>query len=459
MTLIKSISGIRGTIGGKPGENLTPIDAVQFAAAFADWVKSRGHGNLVVLGRDARLSGKMLSSIVANTLVGCGMDVLDLGLSTTPTVEMAVPGENAAAGIILTASHNPKEWNALKLLNEKGEFISSADGASLIEKIESGDLEFEEVDNLGTYVKMKGWIDKHVKLILERPEVDAELVGKAQFKIALDAVNSTGGIAIPKILKALGVKDMELIYCEPNGRFPHNPEPLAKNLKDICNLVVEEKCDLGIAVDPDVDRLVFIMNDGKLFGEEYTLVAVSDYLLGLHNGGNTVSNLSSTRALNDVTKKHGGTYFASAVGEVNVVEKMKEVNAVIGGEGNGGVIWPDLHYGRDALAGTALLLTYLAKRKISLVELRSEYTHYEMSKDKINLTDGISWPQIMEKLKEKYAHENINTIDGLKIDFEEEWIHLRPSNTEPIIRVYSESKTMEGATELTEKFKREVLAF
>jgi phosphomannomutase len=459
MTLIKSISGIRGTIGGKPGENLTPIDAVQFAAAFADWVKSRGHGNLVVLGRDARLSGKMLSSIVANTLVGCGMDVLDLGLSTTPTVEMAVPGENAAAGIILTASHNPKEWNALKLLNEKGEFISSADGASLIEKIESGDLEFEEVDNLGTYVKMKGWIDKHVKLILERPEVDAELVGKAQFKIALDAVNSTGGIAIPKILKALGVKDMELIYCEPNGRFPHNPEPLAKNLKDICNLVVEEKCDLGIAVDPDVDRLVFIMNDGKLFGEEYTLVAVSDYLLGLHNGGNTVSNLSSTRALNDVTKKHGGTYFASAVGEVNVVEKMKEVNAIIGGEGNGGVIWPDLHYGRDALAGTALLLTYLAKRKISLVELRSEYTHYEMSKDKINLTDGISWPQIMEKLKEKYAHENINTIDGLKIDFEEEWIHLRPSNTEPIIRVYSESKTMEGATELTETFKREVLGF
>ncbi len=457
MTLIKSISGFRGTIGGKVGDNLTPIDTVKFAAAFATWLKKKNMGNQIVVGRDARISGSMVSNLVNNTLIAMGMNVIDLGLSTTPTVEIAVAELKAAAGIILTASHNPAQWNALKLLNNKGEFISAADGKELLEIAESGDMEFAEVYDLGEIVTDDTWIDKHIDLILECSEVDVDLIKSANFKVVVDGVNSTGGIAIPRLLDKLGVQQVTELYCTPNGDFPHNPEPLAENLTEISKVVVEHKADLGIVVDPDVDRLCFVMENGEMFGEEYTLVAVSDYLLGL-TPGNTVSNLSSTRALSDVTVSHGGTYQASAVGEVNVVDKMKATNAVIGGEGNGGVIWPKLHYGRDALAGVALFLTHLALKKCSMTELKSQYPQYEMSKNKIQLQEGMDIASILKQMEAKYAHENYNTIDGLKIEFAEEWVHLRPSNTEPIIRIYAESKSAEKAHALTEKIKAEVLS-
>lgn len=438
------------------GDNLTPIDTVKFAAAFASWLRNKDAGNTIVIGRDARISGSMISNLVSNTLIGMGFDVIDLGLSTTPTVEMAVPELKAAAGIILTASHNPGQWNALKLLNNKGEFISAADGKELLAIAEGDDMEFAEVTELGTITPLDGWIDKHIDLILACEEVDVDLIKSANFKVVVDGVNSTGGIAIPALLKRLGITQVTELYCEPNGQFPHNPEPLAENLTEISRVVVEQGADLGIVVDPDVDRLCFVMEDGKMFGEEYTLVAVSDYLLGL-NPGNTVSNLSSTRALSDVTAKHGGKYEASAVGEVNVVEKMKATNAVIGGEGNGGVIWPKLHYGRDALAGVALFLTHLAQKQCTMTELRAFYPHYEMSKNKIQLQPGMDVAAILKTMEEKYAHENYNTIDGLKIEFADEWVHLRPSNTEPIIRIYAESQSAEKAHELTELIKAQVL--
>ncbi len=457
MTLIKSISGFRGTIGGKVGDNLTPLDTVKFAAAFATWLKQQNAGKTVVIGRDARISGSMISNLVSNTLIGMGMDVIDLGLSTTPTVEMAVPALNASAGIILTASHNPAQWNALKLLNSKGEFISAEDGKALLEIADGDDMEFAEVTELGKITNMDGWIEKHIDLILACEEVDVVAIKNANFKVVVDGVNSTGGIAIPAILRRLGVSQTTELYCEPNGEFPHNPEPLAENLTKISEVVRTEKADLGIVVDPDVDRLCFVMENGDMFGEEYTLVAVSDYLLGLQPG-NTVSNLSSTRALRDVTEKHGGKYEASAVGEVNVVNKMKEINAVIGGEGNGGVIWPKLHYGRDALAGVALFLSHLAHKKTSMTALKAEYPLYEMSKNKIELKPHMNIPDILSKMGEKYANENTNTIDGLKIEFAEEWVHLRGSNTEPIIRIYAESKSAQKAHDLTEKIKAEVLA-
>jgi phosphomannomutase len=457
MTLIKSISGFRGTIGGKVGENLTPIDTVKFAAAFATWLKQQNWGDTIVIGRDARLSGSMVSNLVANTLVGMGMTVIDLGLSTTPTVEMAVPSLNAAAGIILTASHNPAEWNALKLLNNKGEFISGEDGLALLEIADGDNMEFAEVTSLGKIITMDGWIDKHIDLILQCSEIDIKSIQAAKFKVVVDGVNSTGGIAIPALLKRIGVTQITELYCDPTGDFPHNPEPLAENLTKISEVVRAEKADLGIVVDPDVDRLCFVMENGDMFGEEYTLVAVADYLLKL-KPGNTVSNLSSTRALRDVTNRYGGTYYASAVGEVNVVSAMKENNAVIGGEGNGGVIWPKLHYGRDALAGVALFLSHLAHKKCSMTSLKASYPLYEMSKNKIELKPGMNIPDILSKMTEMYAHEQTNTIDGLKIEFADEWVHLRGSNTEPIIRIYAESKSAESAHALTEKIKLEVLS-
>lgn len=451
MTLIKSISGIRGTIGGAPGNALTPVDVVKFASAFGTWVKSR-QGKKIVLGRDARISGEMVSTLVRSTLQGLGLDVIDLGLSTTPTVELAVPLEKAHGGIILTASHNPGQWNALKLLNEKGEFISGADGAVVLQLAQEEKFDFAPVDKLGRYEKKEKYIQKHIELILKHKAVDVKAIQKAKFKIAVDAVNSTGGIAVPKLLKALGVKKVVELYCEPNGKFPHNPEPLPEHLTAITKAVKKEKCDLGIVVDPDVDRLALIQEDGKPFGEEYTLVAVADYLLKKKKG-NTVSNLSSTRALRDVTEKAGGSYKAAAVGEVNVVTAMKETKAVIGGEGNGGIIVPDFHYGRDALIGIALFLSHLAKSKMKASELRKSYPAYFISKNKIELTPQINVDGVLEKMKSKYAHENINSIDGVKIDFEaeREWVHLRKSNTEPIIRIYAESQNEKKADELAQR--------
>lgn len=451
MTLIKSISGIRGTIGGKPSDNLTPIDAVKFAAAFGTWVKSRG-GKKVVIGRDARISGEMISTLVTSTLQGLGLDVIDVGLSTTPTVEIAVPLEKAGGGIILTASHNPMQWNALKLLNEKGEFISGDDGAAVLKLAEKEAFDFAEVTTLGKYTQNDTYIKKHIALILKNKLVDVKAIQNAKFKIAVDAVNSTGGIAVPLLLKALGVKKIVGMYMEPNGKFPHNPEPLPENIKAICKKVKSEKCHLGIIVDPDVDRLALVQEDGKPFGEEYTLVAVADYVLSKRKG-NTVSNLSSTRALRDVTEKHGGTYKAAAVGEVNVVTAMKETKAVIGGEGNGGVIFGELHYGRDALMGIALFLTHLAKSKMKASELRKTYPAYFISKNKIELTPQINVDKVLEEVKKKYATEKVNTIDGVKIDFEteKEWVHLRKSNTEPIIRIYAESQNEKKADALAQK--------
>ncbi|GCC52490.1 phosphoglucosamine mutase [Chryseotalea sanaruensis] len=451
MTLIKSISGIRGTIGGKPGDNLTPIDAVKFAAAFGTWVKSR-NGKKVVIGRDARISGEMISTLVTSTLQGLGLDVIDLGLSTTPTVEIAVPLEKAGGGIILTASHNPAQWNALKLLNENGEFISGDDGAEVLKLAEQEAFDFAEVTKLGKYTQNDTYIKKHIALILKNKLVDVKAIQNAKFKIAVDAVNSTGGIAVPLLLKALGVKKIVGMYTEPNGKFPHNPEPLPENIKAICKKVKAEKCHLGIIVDPDVDRLALVQEDGKPFGEEYTLVAVADYILSKRKG-NTVSNLSSTRALRDVTEKRGGTYKAAAVGEVNVVTAMKETKAVIGGEGNGGVIFGELHYGRDALMGIALFLTHLAKSKMKASELRKTYPAYFISKNKIELTPQINVDKVLEEVKKKYATEKVNTIDGVKIDFEaeKEWVHLRKSNTEPIIRIYAESQNEKKADALAQR--------
>ena len=449
MTLIKSISGIRGTIGGIPGDNLTPVDIVKFTSAFVKFIQREVQHPRVVVGRDARLSGFLVNQVVCGTLQAMGADVLDIGLSTTPTTEIAVTGLNADAGIIITASHNPQQWNALKLLNRRGEFISASDGAWLLEVASKDDFEFVPIEEIGSYTQVDGWIDRHVQMVLDLPLINREAIKAAHFKVAVDAVNSTGGLAIPKMLRALGVDDILELNCEPTGRFAHTPEPLAKNLTDICRFIKEQGCDFGVVVDPDVDRLVFVKEDGELFGEEYTLVSVADFILR-HTPGPTVSNLSSTRALRDVTWKHGQEYFAAAVGEVNVVEKMKEVGAVIGGEGNGGVIYPAIHYGRDALVGTALFLTQLAEKRIKCSELRETYPAYFMSKDKVQLTPDMDIDRILAKVADAYKNEKVTTIDGVKIDFEEGWVHLRKSNTEPIIRVYSEGKTPGEAERLSQ---------
>ncbi len=456
MTLIKSISGIRGTIGGKPGDNLTPIDAVKFAAAYGTWLKeySKKDDLKVVIGRDARLSGEMVQNLVVSTLVGLGIEVLNLNLSTTPTVEIAVPLEKADGGIILTASHNPKQWNALKLLNEKGEFLDAAQGAKILKIAEQEDFEFAQVDDLGSITNNDAYISIHIEEVLKLSLVDADTIRQAKFKVVVDGVNSTGGIAIPQLLKELGVEVVEL-YCEPTGHFPHNPEPLKEHLRDICELVVKENADFGIVVDPDVDRLAFISNDGEMFGEEYTLVACADYVLS-KTKGNTVSNLSSSRALRDITEKHGGTYEAAAVGEVNVVNKMKSNNAIIGGEGNGGIIYPESHYGRDSLVGTALFLMLMAERGGTVAELRSSYPSYFMSKKKIQLTPELDVDGLLKTMAEKYANEDISTIDGVKIDFPENWVHLRKSNTEPIIRIYTEAKSQSEADGLTDRIIGEI---
>ena len=459
MTLIKSISGIRGTIGGAPSENLTPLDAVKFAAAYGSWLKDRHSEKSqlrVVLGRDARLSGRMIQNLVMETLVGLGISVIDLGLSTTPTVELAVPLEQADGGIILTASHNPKEWNALKLLNHKGEFLDGEQGKRILEMAEKEDFEFAEVDELGLITPNTAYLDIHVDEVLNLEWVEAEVIKKAGFKVVVDGVNSTGGWAIPKLLTALGVEVVEL-YCEPNGLFPHNPEPLKEHLGDLCAKVVAEQADFGLVVDPDVDRLAFISEKGDMFGEEYTLVACADYILG-KNPGPVVSNLSSSRALKDIADKHGQPYFAAAVGEVNVVEKMKEVGAVIGGEGNGGIIYPASHYGRDALVGTALFLMLLTEKQKKVSELRASYPAYYMSKKKIQLTAGMDVDGLLEKVYDTYQSENISTIDGVKIDFPDSWVHLRKSNTEPIIRIYTEAPSQEGADSLADRFIGELSA-
>ncbi len=438
MALIKSISGIRGTIGGKPGNTLSPLDVVRFTAAYGTWITKQSTNKTVIIGRDGRISGEMVQRLVISTLNALGLDVIDLGLSTTPTVEMAVVFEAAAGGIILTASHNPKEWNALKLLNHKGEFISGDDGALILDIASKDDYTFVGIDKLGSYTTDTTALDKHIQAVINYPLVDVAAIKKAKFKIVIDAINSTGAIAVPALLTALGLKDFTVLNAEVNGKFAHNPEPLPENLRELCNEVNKQKASIGIAVDPDVDRLCFVCEDGSLFGEEYTLVAVADYVLK-HKKGNTVSNMSSTRALKDVTLKHGGEYTPSAVGEVNVVTKMKAVNAVIGGEGNGGIIVPDLHYGRDALIGIALFLTHLAHEKKSVKQLRNTYTNYFMSKNKIELEPGFDVKKIFTHIQKKYKKNPINTEDGLKIEFDNDWVHLRTSNTEPIIRIYAES--------------------
>jgi phosphomannomutase len=452
MTLIKSISGIRGTIGGNVGDNLTPVDAVKFASAYGTWLKQNSKKEIpnskfkVVVGRDARISGPMIHNLVVNTLVGLGIDVIDLGLSTTPTVEVAVPLEKADGGIILTASHNPKQWNALKLLNEKGEFLNGANGEKILEIAEAEAFDFSDVDNLGQVFNNDAYMDIHIDEVLNLPLVDIEAIKAAKFKVVVDGVNSSGGIIIPKLLELMGIEVVKL-YCEPNGHFPHNPEPLKEHLTDISELVVKEKAHLGIVVDPDVDRLAFVCEDGDMFGEEYTLVACADFVLG-KTPGNTVSNMSSSRALRDVTNFHKGNYEASAVGEVNVVELMKKNNAIIGGEGNGGIIYPELHYGRDSLVGVALFLTHLANKKMSVSALRASYPEYYMSKNKIELTPQIDVDSILIQMTEKYKNEDISTIDGVKIDFPTEWVHLRKSNTEPIIRIYTEAPSQQEADSL-----------
>lgn len=450
MTLIKSISGIRGTIGGTPEDNLTPIDAVKFAAAYGTFIKKQRNKDeyKIVVGRDARLSGEMLQQLVMQTLVGLGIDVVDLDLSTTPTVELAVKLEHADGGIILTASHNPKQWNALKLLDKNGEFLNAEAGAEILKIASEASVSFAEVDQLGAIHKNDAYIDIHIDEVLDLELVDEDAIKAANFKIVVDGVNSTGGIAIPMLLERLGVY-VEKLYCEPTGNFPHNPEPLKEHLSDICKLVPEENADLGIVVDPDVDRLAFIDETGEMFGEEYTLVACADYVLS-ENPGDTVSNLSSSRALRDVTQKHGGTYHPAAVGEVNVVTKMKEVNAVIGGEGNGGIIFPESHYGRDALVGVALFLTHLAKKKIKVSELRASYPAYFMSKKKIELTPTLDVDGILKEIEKRYQEEEVNTIDGVKIDFENHWVHLRKSNTEPIIRIYTEAGSQSEADQVAD---------
>lgn len=456
MTLIKSISGIRGTIGGNAGENLTPIDAVKFAAAYGTFLKNSLQKDklTVVIGRDARISGPMIHQLVMQTLIGLGINVIDLGLSTTPTVEVAVPMEKADGGIILTASHNPKQWNALKLLNNKGEFLSGAEGALILEIAESDNFDFADVDSLGTITEINDYMDRHITEVLNLKLVDVNAVKQRKFKVVVDGVNSSGGIVIPALLEKMGVEVVEL-YCEPNGHFPHNPEPLKEHLTDICELVVKEKADFGIVVDPDVDRLAFISNDGEMFGEEYTLVAVADYVLS-KTPGNTVSNMSSSRALRDITEKHGGNYEASAVGEVNVVELMKKNNAIIGGEGNGGIIYPEAHYGRDSLVGVALFLTHLANQNLDVASLRASYPQYFMSKNKIELTPEIDVDAILDVMQKRYVNEKITTIDGVKIDLADSWVHLRKSNTEPIIRIYTEAPTQQQADALAEKIISEI---
>ncbi len=454
MTLIKSISGIRGTIGGTPSDNLTPIDIVKFASSYGTWISQKSDNKKIVVGRDARISGPMVQDLIVNTLIGLGINVVDLELATTPTVEMAVVAENAAGGIIITASHNPKQWNALKLLNEKGEFISGADGEAILEIAEKGEFAFATVDHLGKITKTD-YLDYHIQKILELDLVNPELIKSKNYKVAVDVVNSVGGIAIPKLLNALGVTDIVLINGEPTGHFAHNPEPLAEHLGEISSVVKADKCQLGIVVDPDVDRLAFISDDGEMFGEEYTLVACADYVLK-HKPGATVSNLSSTRSLKELTEKAGQKYFASAVGEVNVVECMKANNAIIGGEGNGGIILPELHYGRDALVGIALFLTHLAESNMTTSGLRALYPTYMMSKNKAELQEGTDVDHLLEKISEKYKKQPVNTIDGVKIDFDGDWVHLRKSNTEPIIRIYAESASLTTAENLTKKILQDI---
>ena len=459
MTLIKSISGIRGTIGGNVNEGLTPIDTVKFASAYGTWLKNNNPEQRlkVVIGRDARPSGQMVSDLVCSSLIGLGIDVVNLGLSTTPTVEIAVPLEDAHGGIILTASHNPKQWNALKLLNSKGEFISGEEGNTLLEIAETASFNFAEVDDLGTITNDNSYLQKHVDAVLKLPLVNVEAIKNANFSVVIDAVNSTGGIFIPALLEALGVQKVTKLYCEPNGQFPHNPEPLPEHLTDLAAKIKESKADVGFTVDPDVDRLAMVCEDGSMFGEEYTLVAVADYVLS-HTPGATVSNLSSTRALRDVTESKGESYFASAVGEVNVVSLMKQNNAVIGGEGNGGVIYPESHYGRDALVGIALFLSHLAQKKCKASELRDSFPKYCISKNKIQLTPQIDVDNILQIMAEKYENNEVDTTDGVKIYIGKEWVHLRKSNTEPIIRIYAESKSIEDANALAARIKAEINA-
>lgn len=460
MTLIKSISGFRGTIGGQAGDNLTPIDAVLFASAYGTWLKNQFPNApiKVVIGRDARISGGMVSNLVANALIGLGIHIVDLGLSTTPTVEIAVPMEQAQGGIILTASHNPKQWNALKLLNDKGEFLSAQAGAEVLQLSEAGQFEFAAVDDLGTYTTNDSYLQKHIESILALPLVNRKAIAAANFSIVVDAVNSSGGIFVPALLEALGVTQITRLYCDPTGHFPHNPEPLPEHLGDLSAKIKSSNAHLGITVDPDVDRLAMVCEDGSMFGEEYTLVAVSDYVLS-KTPGSTVSNLSSTRALRDITEEwHNQSYAAAAVGEVNVVEKMKSINAIIGGEGNGGVIYPASHYGRDALVGIALFLSHLAEKKCTASTLRDSYPRYTISKNKIELTPQVNVDEILERMAKSYAHEEVDTTDGVKIYIGKEWVHLRKSNTEPIIRIYSESKDSEAAEALAKRIIQEIQA-
>ena len=447
MTLIKSISGIRGTIGGKPGDGLSPLDVVKFTASYATFMQTRNNRKKIVVGRDARISGEMVNHLVVGTLIAMGYDVVNIGLATTPTTELAVTMEEAAGGIILTASHNPKQWNALKLLNEKGEFLNAAEGEEILRIADEEDFSFVDVDKIGKVVENDTFLQKHIDSVLALKLVDVNAIKAANFKVAIDCVNSVGGIAIPALLEQLGVKQIEKLYCEPDGHFPHNPEPLPENLTEISTLIANNKVDVGFVVDPDVDRLAIICEDGAMFGEEYTLVSIADYVLS-KTPGNTVSNLSSTRALRDVTVKHGQKYEPAAVGEVNVVAKMKETNAIIGGEGNGGIIYPESHYGRDALVGIALFLTHLAKSKLSVSALRATYPDYYISKNKVELSPSIDVDNILKQVAINFKDQEVNTIDGVKIDFPDKWVHLRKSNTEPIIRIYAEAQTMEIANSL-----------
>jgi len=457
MTLIKSISGIRGTIGGKSGEGLSPLDTVKFVSAYGQWVinKQKDRKCKVVVGRDARISGPMVNNIVVGTLMGMGIDVVNIGLATTPTTEIAVTEEQAQGGIILTASHNPKQWNALKLLNEKGEFLSAKEGEWILQLADEENFMYAPVDDLGQLTERNDLLDKHIQKIIDLPLVDAQAIKKAGFVVAIDAVNSVGGIAIPKLLQALGVKEIIELYCDVTGDFPHNPEPIPEHLTQISQVVKEKKAHVGFVVDPDVDRLAIINEDGTMFGEEYTLVAVADYILK-HKKGNTVSNLSSSRALRDVTEKYGASYFASAVGEVNVVKSMKDNRAVIGGEGNGGVIYPDLHYGRDALVGIALFLTHLAHTAKSCSTLKKQYPQYTIVKNKMQLTPDLNVDKVLQAVEKAYAQHDVITVDGVKIEFEHGWVHLRKSNTEPIIRIYAESKNVETANQLANEVKAEI---
>src|SRR6201994_2210700 len=457
MALIKSISGIRGTIGGKPGETLSPLDVVKFTAAYGSRIL-QNKGKTVVIGRDARISGEMINALVVSTLRGLGLDVIDLGLSTTPTVELAVVGEKAAGGIILTASHNPKEWNALKLLNSDGEFISAAEGAAILEKAQKEDFVFASIDKLGEYTQSDAWLQRHIDAIVKYPLVDVDAIKAKKYKVVVDCINSTGALFIPPLLKALGVAEVILLNEEVNGRFAHNPEPLPENLVGLSAAVQKSKADLGIAVDPDVDRLCFVCEDGSMFGEEYTLVAVADYVLS-QRPGNTVSNMSSTKALKEITLRRGGEYYPSAVGEVNVVNTMKTVNAVIGGEGNGGIIVPDLHYGRDALIGIGLFLSALAHQKNGIKAFRARYPDYFISKNKIELRQGIDVPAVLDKIKTKYKNHPVNTEDGLKIEFDNDWVHLRTSNTEPIIRIYAESNFETTANNIALRLMQDIKEF